>query len=75
VGNLHEEVLNDLYSSPDIIRLIKSRIMGWAGHVARMQESRGEYRVLVRKLEGKRPLGRTGRRWEVNFIKLHIQEV
>jgi hypothetical protein len=52
------EALNDLYSSPNIIRVIKSRKMRWAGHVARMGERRGVYRVLVGKLEGKRPLGK-----------------
>jgi hypothetical protein len=62
--NLHNEELNDLYSSPNIFRVIKSRIMNWAGHVARMGESRGVYRVLVGEIEGKRPLGRPGRRWE-----------
>jgi hypothetical protein len=50
---LHNEELNDLYSSPNSIRLIKSRRMGWAGHVARMRERRGVYRVLVGKPEGK----------------------
>jgi hypothetical protein len=56
--------LHDLYSSPDIIRQIKSRRMRWAGHVARMGEGRNVYRVLVGKPEGKRPLGRARRRWE-----------
>ena len=55
---LHNEELNDLYSSPNIVRVIKSRRMRWAGHVARMGEERGAYRVLVGKPEGKRPLGR-----------------
>ena len=54
---LHNEELNDLYSSPNIVRLTKPR-MRWAGHVARMGEERGAYRVLVGKPEGKRPLGR-----------------
>jgi len=57
------EELNDLYSSPNIVRVIKSRGMRWAGHVARMGEERGVYRVLVGKPEGKRPLGRPRRRW------------
>ena len=59
---LHNEELNDLYSSPSIVRVVKSRRMRWAEHVACMGESRGEYRVLVGKPEGKRPLGRYGRR-------------
>ena len=54
---LHNEQLNDLYCSPNIVRVIKSRRMRWAGHVARMGEERGVYRVLVGKPEGKRPLG------------------
>ena len=57
---LHNEELNDLDSSPNIVRVIKSRRMRWAGHVARKRESRGVYRVLVRKPEEKRPLGRPG---------------
>ena len=57
---LHNEELNDLYSSPNIFRVIKSRRMRWAGHVARMGERRGAYSVLVGKPEGKRPLGRPG---------------
>jgi hypothetical protein len=64
---LHNEELIDLYSSPNIVRVIKSRRMRWAGHVARMRESRGAYRVLVGKPEGRRPLGRTRRRWEDNI--------
>jgi hypothetical protein len=56
---LHNEELNDLYPSPNIFRVIKSRRMSWAEHVARMGEKRGVYRVLVGKPEGKRPLGRT----------------
>jgi len=55
---LHKEELNDLYSSPNIVRVIKSRRMRWTGHVARMGEERGVHRVLVGKPEGKRPLGR-----------------
>ena len=61
--NLHTKNKNDLYSSPNIVRVIKSRKMRWAGHVARMGERRGVYRVLVGKREGKRPLGRRKRRW------------
>jgi hypothetical protein len=57
---LHNEELNDLYSSPNICRVIKPRIIRWAGHVALMGERRGLYRVMVGKTEGKRPLGRKG---------------
>jgi hypothetical protein len=71
---LHNEELNDLYSFPNIVRLVKSRRMRWTGHVARMGEDRGVYRVLVRKPEGKRPLGRPRRRW-VDNIKMDLQEV
>ena len=63
-----------IYSSPNIVRVIKSRSMRWVGHVARMGGVRGMYRVLVGKLEGKRPLGRTRRRW-VDNIKMDLQEV
>jgi hypothetical protein len=56
-GNLHNQGLYDLYSSPNIIRIIKSRRIKWAGHVARMGEKRNEYRLLVGKPEGKRTLG------------------
>ena len=58
---LHNEEINVLYSSPNIVRVIKSRRMRWAGHVARMGEEKGVYRVLVGKPEGKRPLGRPRR--------------
>jgi hypothetical protein len=71
---LHNEELNGLYSLPNIVRVIKSRTMRWAGHVARMGEGRGVYRVLVRKREGKRPLGRPRRRWEDN-VAMDLQEV
>ena len=71
---LHNEELNDLYSSPNIVRVIKSRRMRWAGHVARMGEGRGVYRVLVGKPDGKRPLGRPRRRW-VDNIRMDLLEV
>ena len=64
---LHNEELNDLYSSPNIVQVIKSRRMRWAGHVARMGEERGVYRVLVGKPEAKRPLGIPRRRWVDNI--------
>ena len=64
---LHIEELNDLYSSPNIVWVIKSRRMRWAGFVLRMGEIRDVYRVLVGKSEGKRSLGRPRRRWEDNF--------
>jgi hypothetical protein len=70
----HTEQLNDLYSSPNIVRVIKSRRMRWAGNVARVRERGGVYRVLVGKPGGKRRLGRPRHRWEVN-IKMHLQEV
>ena len=59
---LHNEELNDLYSSPNILRVIKSRRKRWAGHVVRMGEERGVHRILLGKQEGRRPLGRTRRR-------------
>jgi hypothetical protein len=71
---LHNDELHDLYSSPNIVRMIKSRRMRWAGHVARMGEGRGAYRVLVGRPEGKRPLERPRRRWEDN-IKMDLGEI
>jgi hypothetical protein len=68
----HNVELNDLYSSPNIIRVIKSRRMKWAGHVARMGEKRGAYGILVGRPEGRRPLGRPRRRWEGN-IRMDLQ--
>ena len=65
---------SNLYSSPNIVRVIKSRRMRWAGHVARMGEERGVYRFLVGKTEGRRPLGRPRRRW-VDNIRMDLQEV
>jgi hypothetical protein len=66
---LHNEELHNLYSSPGLIRIIKSRRMRWAGHVARMGEKRNVYRLLVGRPEGKRPLGRPRRRW-IDNIKM-----
>jgi len=71
---LHKEELNYLYSLPNIVRMVKSRRMRWAGHVARMGERKAMRRVLVGKPEGKRPLGRPRRRWEDN-IEMDFQEV
>jgi hypothetical protein len=71
---LHNEELHDLYSSRNIIHVIKSRRMRWAGHVARMREGRGTYRILVGRREGRRPLGRPRHRWEHN-IKRDLQDV
>jgi hypothetical protein len=71
---LHNEELRDLYSSPSIIRIIKSRRMRWAEHVARMGEKRDAYRLLVGKPEGKRPLGGPRRRW-VDNIRIDVGEV
>jgi len=71
---LRNEELNDLYSSPNLVWVIKSRRMRWAGYVAHMGEERGVYKVLVGKSEGKRPLGRPRRRW-VDNIRTDLQEV
>jgi hypothetical protein len=71
---LHNDELHSLYSSPNIVRVIKSRRMRWAGHVARMGEERGVYRVLVGRPEGKRPLVRPRRMWEDN-IKMDLREI
>jgi hypothetical protein len=74
VKKLHNDELHSLYSSPNIVRLIKSRRIRWAGHVARMGEGRGVYRVLIGRPEVKIPLGRPRRRWEDN-IKVHLREI
>jgi hypothetical protein len=71
---LQNDELHSLYSSPNIVREIKSRRMRWAGHVARMEEGRGVYRVLVGRPEGKKPLERARRRWEDN-IKMDLREI
>jgi hypothetical protein len=71
---LHNDELHSLYSSPNIVMVIKSRRMRWAGHVARMGEGRGVYRILIGRPEGKRPLGRSRRRWEDN-IEMDLREI
>jgi hypothetical protein len=71
---LHNEELRGLYSSPSIVRVIKTRRMRWAGHVARMGEVRGAYNILVGRPEGRRPLGRPRHRWEDN-INMHLWEI
>jgi hypothetical protein len=71
---LHNDELHSLYSSPNIVKVIKSRRMRWAEHVARMGEGRSVYRVLVERPEGKRQLGRPRRRWEDN-IKMDLREI
>ena len=72
--NLHNVELYAYYSSPNIIRSFKSRRLRWAGHIARMEQPRNTYRVLVGKPEGNRPLGRPRRRWEDN-IRMDLREV
>jgi hypothetical protein len=71
---LHNEELRDLYSSPSIIRIIKSKRMRWAGHVAHMVENRNSYRLLVGTREGKSPLGRPRCRW-VDNIRMDLGEM
>jgi hypothetical protein len=71
---LHNEELRDLYTTPSIIRITKSRRMRWAGHVARMGEKSNSYRLLVEKPEKKRPLGRPRRKW-VDNIRMDLGEV
>jgi hypothetical protein len=69
---LHNEELHNLYSSPNIIRMMKSRGMRWGRHVVRMGEKRNAYKILMGKPEGKRPLGRPRRRW-VDNIKIDLR--
>jgi hypothetical protein len=71
---LHKEELHYLYSSPSVLRMMKSRRMRWAGYVARMGEKRNAYRILVGKPEGKRPLGRP-RHWRVDSVKMELREI
>jgi hypothetical protein len=71
---LHNDELHSLYSSPNIVRVIKSRRIKWAGHVARIEERRGVYMVWVERPESKRPLGRHRRKWDDN-IKMDLREI
>jgi hypothetical protein len=71
---INTEEFHNLYSSPSIIRIIKSRRMGWAGHVARIGEKKNVYRLFVGKPEGKRPLGRPRCRW-IDQIKMDLSEI
>jgi hypothetical protein len=70
----HNEELHNLYSSPSVIRILKSSRMRWAGHVVQMGEKRNAYKILVAKPEGKRPLGRQRHRW-VDNIKMDLREI
>jgi hypothetical protein len=76
---LHDEELHDLYSTPSIIRIMKSRRMRWTGHVARMRKKRNVYRLLVGKPEGKRPVGKPNLRWtdntEMDIVEIHLGDV
>jgi hypothetical protein len=71
-SRLHKEELHDLYTAAHVIRVIKPRRMRWAGHIARVGEKRGAHRVVERKPEGKRPIGRTRHRWE-DHIKMKLK--
>jgi hypothetical protein len=71
---LHNEELHNLYSSPNIIRMIESWWMRWTGYAARMGETGNAYRILVGKAEGKRPLGRPRRKW-VDYIRIDLREM
>jgi hypothetical protein len=70
---LHNEELHNLYTSPNVVRVINSRRVRWAGHVAGMEEMRNAYNILLGKYEGKRPFGRPRHRWEVN-IRMDLRE-
>jgi hypothetical protein len=70
---LHNEELHNLYASPNTIRMIKSRRMGWVGYVARMGEMRNAYKFLIGKSEAKRPVGRPRGGWENDIVDLRIQ--
>ena len=71
---LHNEELHSLYRSPNIVRVIKSRRLRWAGYLARMEEGRSAFKILTGKPTGKRPLGRPRRRWEDN-IRMDLEEI
>ena len=71
---LHNEEIHSLYRSPNIVRLIKSRRLRWAEHVARMEEGRSAFKILTVKLTGKRSLGRPRRRWE-DYIRMDLEEI
>jgi hypothetical protein len=73
-SKLHNEELHNLYSSPSIIRIMKSRRMRWAGHMARMGEKRNVYGLLVGKPERRRPLGRSRRKW-IDDVKMDVLEI
>ena len=73
-GRLHNKELHSLHRSPNIVRMIDSRRLRWAGHVARMKESRSAFKILTGKPTGKRPLGRPKRRWEDN-IRMDLEEI
>ena len=71
---LHNEELHSLYRSPNIVKMIKCKILKWTGHVARMEECRSVFKILIGKSTGKRPLGRPRRRWEDN-IRMDLEEI
>ena len=73
--NFNNEDLRSLYRSPNIVRVIKSRRLRWAGHAARMEEGRSAFKILTGKPTGKRPLGRHRRRWEGNIRMDYMQEI